>query len=108
MLRSFNYARHAALLHVGHSPEAAERLAPVARAWENEVRGAFLHAYGDEAVKGGAFSASAQFDAARGLLELFELEKALYELRYELQNRPDWVAVPLAGIAALAALPIEA
>jgi maltose alpha-D-glucosyltransferase/alpha-amylase len=36
------------------------------------------------------------------LLSLFELEKAFYELRYELDNRPDWVGVPLAGIAALA------
>ena len=33
----------------------------------------------------------------RGLLALFELEKALYELRYELDNRPDWVHVPLRG-----------
>ena len=38
------------------------------------------------------------------LLDLFELEKALYELRYELDNRPDWVGVPLAGIAALAGI----
>ena len=35
------------------------------------------------------------------MLDLFELEKALYELRYEIDNRPDWVEVPLAGIAAL-------
>ena len=44
----------------------------------------------------------AAFDAAQPLLDLFELEKALYELRYEIDNRPDWVGVPLAGIAALA------
>ena len=37
-----------------------------------------------------------------GLLALFELEKALYELRYELNNRVDWAQVPLQGIAALA------
>ena len=47
----------------------------------------------------------AGFDAALPLLSLFELEKALYELRYEIGNRPDWIAVPLAGIAALAGLP---
>ena len=41
---------------------------------------------------------------ATALLDLFELEKALYELRYELDNRPDWVGVPLAGIAALAGI----
>jgi maltose alpha-D-glucosyltransferase/alpha-amylase len=34
----------------------------------------------------------------RGLLRLFELEKVLYELRYEHNNRPDWLHVPLAGI----------
>jgi len=40
-------------------------------------------------------------DPSSGLLGLFELEKALYELRYELGNRPDWVSVPLQGINAL-------
>ena len=33
-----------------------------------------------------------------GLLGLFELEKALYELRYELSNRPSWAGIPLQGI----------
>jgi maltose alpha-D-glucosyltransferase / alpha-amylase len=37
-------------------------------------------------------------------VRLFEIEKALYELRYELNNRPEWVGVPLAGIAELAGL----
>ena len=37
---------------------------------------------------------------SRKLLAVFELEKAVYELRYELDNRPDWVAIPVAGIAA--------
>ena len=37
--------------------------------------------------------------AQERLIELFELEKVLYELRYELAHRPDWVAVPVAGIA---------
>jgi predicted trehalose synthase len=32
------------------------------------------------------------------LIALFELEKALYEIRYELNNRPDWVSIPVAGI----------
>ena len=32
------------------------------------------------------------------LLQVFELEKAVYELRYELNNRPDWVRIPVAGI----------
>jgi maltose alpha-D-glucosyltransferase/alpha-amylase len=43
--------------------------------------------------------------AARGLLGLFVLEKALYELGYELNNRPDWVRIPLRGLLALLAPP---
>ena len=35
------------------------------------------------------------------LLAVFELEKAVYELRYELNNRPDWVKIPVAGIVRL-------
>ena len=44
--------------------------------------------------------------ATRTLLTVFELEKAVYELRYELDNRPDWVAIPVAGIARLLEEPV--
>jgi maltose alpha-D-glucosyltransferase/alpha-amylase len=36
----------------------------------------------------------------RPLLDLFEIEKALYELRYELRNRPDWAGIPLRSLVA--------
>jgi predicted trehalose synthase len=39
--------------------------------------------------------------AIANLLSIFELEKAIYELRYELNNRPDWITIPVAGIARL-------
>jgi maltokinase len=42
----------------------------------------------------------------RTLLSIFELEKAVYELRYELNNRPDWVGIPVAGIARLLEEPL--
>jgi maltose alpha-D-glucosyltransferase/alpha-amylase len=105
MLRSFDYARHTALHQT--TPNAAEiaRLGPAAREWERQVRAAFLQTYGEVAVEGGLYTDPAAFEAASPLLDLFELEKALYELRYEMDNRPDWVAVPLAGIAALAGIP---
>ena len=73
---------------------------PLAAAWQAEVRRTFLAAYA-EAAPGGE---SAFADAA-GLLRLFELEKALYELRYEINNRPDWVHVPLQGLRALIGAP---
>jgi len=97
MLRSFNYARWTALRQALEGHDDVERLTPHAEDWETRVRGTFLHAY-EEAV--GELYAS--FDDGRGLLELFELEKAFYELRYELNNRPGWVGIPLKGILALA------
>jgi maltose alpha-D-glucosyltransferase/alpha-amylase len=98
MLRSFNYARWTALRQALQGEADHERLAPYAEDWEARVRRAFLGAYA-EAVRGSGLYAS--FDDMRGLLELLELEKALYELRYELGNRPGWVGIPLAGILAL-------
>jgi len=98
MLRSFNYARHAALLRATEQqPESLANLAPLAQSWETQVRDTFLRAYA-ERVQGSELYRS--FDGARPLLELFELEKAFYELRYELSHRPDWAVVPLRGILA--------
>ena len=68
------------------------------------MREAFLQTYADVAISGGLAADAAAFEAALPLLDLFELEKALYELRYEIDNRPDWVGVPLAGLAALAGI----
>ena len=55
---------------------------------------AFLAAYADGDKGSGLFDS---FDDVAGLLTLFELEKVLYELRYEINNRPDWIHVPLSG-----------
>ncbi len=104
MLRSFDYARHSALQQSAKSGPERERMAPVARDWEHRVRKGFLQRYREVAVAGGLYADEGQFDAASAMLDLFELEKALYELRYEIDNRPDWVEVPLAGIAALLGL----
>jgi maltose alpha-D-glucosyltransferase/alpha-amylase len=104
LLRSFDYARHTALRQMAASPAELERLAPLARRWERQVREAFVAEYGEVAIGGGLYADAAGFAAVQPLLGLFELEKALYELRYEIDNRPDWIGVPLAGIAALAGL----
>jgi maltose alpha-D-glucosyltransferase/alpha-amylase len=101
MLRSFNYAHWTALRRAAQAPEDSARLAPLAVRWELETRRAFLDAYEEAVRDGGLYRA---FGEARRLLELFELEKALYELRYEINNRPGWVQVPLQGILAVAGL----
>jgi maltose alpha-D-glucosyltransferase/alpha-amylase len=95
MLRSFNYARWSALRRVAQSTDEAERLAAPAIAWERATRAAFLSGYGATLAP----PDGAPLDAE--LLSLFELDKALYELRYELGNRIEWAQVPLHGVLAL-------
>jgi len=99
MLRSFSYASRSALRQVAQQDEAAAaQLLGAARDWELACRTAFLDAYA-------AGMAAGEIPAALDtrLLALFELEKALYELRYEIDNRCDWAQVPLQGILALLA-----
>jgi maltose alpha-D-glucosyltransferase / alpha-amylase len=103
MLRSFDYARQTALRQTAQNSLEVERLAPVARHWERRVRAAFIESYRDTAVAHGLYADADAFEQALPLLALFELEKAFYEVRYEMDNRPDWLAVPLAGIVAMAA-----
>jgi len=74
MLRSFSYARWS----------ASDKANPALDDWEAQTRKAFLAAYGVDPDQ-------------RGVLALAEIEKLLYELRYELANRPDWIHVPLRG-----------
>ncbi len=95
MLRSFAYVHHSALREVAHNEAEAAKLAPLTIAWERETRAAFLSAY-DAAARGAGLYETLQ--AGSGLLGLFELEKALYELRYEIGNRPNWIGIPLQGI----------
>jgi maltose alpha-D-glucosyltransferase/alpha-amylase len=104
MLRSFDYARHTALHKTAQGTTELARLAAPARQWERDVRAAFMASYREGVVTGGLYADDEAFAAAQPILDMFELEKALYELRYELGNRPDWVGVPLAGIATLAGL----
>jgi maltose alpha-D-glucosyltransferase/alpha-amylase len=98
MLRSFAYAQESALRAVAHNETEAARLAPLARGWETEVRSAFLAAYDARAASRGGQALYSALKPGEGLLGLFELEKVLYELRYEIGNRPTWAGIPLQGI----------
>jgi len=95
MLRSFSYVEHSALRSVAHDEAEYAKLAPLAQGWSAEARTAFLAAYDAGARPAGLY---VSLEPGRGLLGLFELEKALYELRYELANRPAWAGIPLRGI----------
>ena len=96
MLRSFDYAMHAALFKfVAGRPDARETVAAAGRQWQAQATTAFLDGYEEVARAAGLGSARAQ---AQSLLEIFVLEKVVYELRYEVDNRPDWVRIPLNGL----------
>jgi maltose alpha-D-glucosyltransferase/alpha-amylase len=97
MIRSFGYAAYAGLFaHTSSRRSELARLESWARIWQLCASSAFVDAY-FTAVDGALFvpAANAERDA---LLEMFVLDKALYELNYELNNRPDWVRIPLRGI----------
>jgi len=97
MLRSFSYARGSTQLRERTEPNI-ERLVPALEAWERSTRKAFLQAYAAAMEESGVYDS---FEDMRGLLQLAEMEKVLYELRYEAANRPDWMHIPVQGLLAL-------
>ncbi|HUB79073.1 MAG TPA: maltose alpha-D-glucosyltransferase [Bryobacteraceae bacterium] len=102
MLRSFSYAANATLMtYTTRHPEDFEALEPWATLWERTVSAEFLATY-REGTQGSNILPPAEEDFRR-LLDAYLLEKATYELMYELNNRPTWVRIPLAGILALTA-----
>ena len=97
MLRSFSYVGHSALRTWRTTMSSLPSSLRSRGLGTTEVRSAFLAAY-----EGAARGANLYYRCARAgiaaSLGLFELEKALYELRYEIGNRPAWAGVPLQGI----------
>jgi maltokinase len=97
MLRSFHYAT-AVVLREREEFET-EALAPKAAAWEARNRAAFLDGYfGTDGVAGLLPPSPADVDVA---LTAWELDKAIYEVGYERDHRPDWVDIPESAIARL-------
>jgi len=100
MLRSFSYAAYASLLnYTARHPEDVSRLEPWAQLWERSVAGEFLREY-RQTARGATFCPVEANDFS-SLLSVFLLDKALYEVLYELNSRPAWVRIPLLGITAL-------
>jgi maltose alpha-D-glucosyltransferase/alpha-amylase len=100
MLRSINYAAVAGVRGLAADRgEDTSALEPLARDWERRSTAAFLAGY--RTTIAGCVSYPADPELAQRLLELFVLEKAFYEISYELANRPSWLRIPLEGIGAI-------
>jgi maltose alpha-D-glucosyltransferase/alpha-amylase len=97
LLRSIDYSTTAALERaLANAPDEQGRLAPALAIWRDVSAATFVAAY-REALTDGRLWPQERADADR-LLDLFLIDKALYEIEYELSHRPQWMRVPLAGI----------
>ena len=99
MVRSFHYAAHAALRQRGDfhvTSQTTQSSISCAEQWYQGARGAFLQGY--RTIAGEAPFSPRSHQEFHLLLDTHLLDKALYELAYELNNRPDWVDLPLTGI----------
>jgi maltose alpha-D-glucosyltransferase / alpha-amylase len=99
MLRSFHYAAYAPLLGQTPNGERVQTLGSWAHFWHRWVSAAFLKSY--LTTSGDASYIPGTTSETEVLLDAYMLDKAIYELGYELNNRPSWVAIPLGGIADL-------
>ena len=95
MLRSFAYAGAVTRLSGTSSARLTESLT---RTWEEQARDAFLHGYRDETVAKGARFVPSDAAGFTEALSAWELDKVVYEIHYELNNRPDWLYVPLEAL----------
>ena len=98
MLRSFDYSGYSAAFHMDNSPDEKEQVMALAREWGRQAGEKFLNGY-LAAVQGsyGVLLPGNPRDFQL-LLLCFKLEKALYEIRYELRNRPRWVNIAIKGL----------
>jgi maltose alpha-D-glucosyltransferase/alpha-amylase len=100
MLRSFSYAAYSSLFnYVTRRADNIAKLEPWAKLWEHCVSAEFLRAYRETAHD--ANFLPVDDSDFRKLLNVFMVDKALYEVLYELNARPDWVRIPLMGVLSL-------
>jgi maltose alpha-D-glucosyltransferase / alpha-amylase len=108
MLRSFSYAAYVASLNQVDRgivrPEDVPSMEPWVTLWIQWVSSAFLKAYLEASSRGSFLPA--EKEELKVLLGAYLLDKSMYELAYELNNRPDWVRVPIKGILELLRSPL--
>jgi len=96
MMRSFQYAAYSALWQPAMRAEDVPFLERWANIWYRQMSSVFLQRY-LQATAGATFVPQNPEDL-QILLEAYLLDKAVYEIGYELNNRPDWVVIPIRGI----------
>jgi maltose alpha-D-glucosyltransferase/alpha-amylase len=102
MIRSFDYAGNAVLQRRRPGAQTGDGSAAyraVIEDWRRETTERFLAAYRDSVA--GCPAVPQQHQPFAAALHVYVLEKALYEVCYEAANRPDWLAIPLAGVGRL-------
>lgn len=101
MIRSFQYAAYAYMLNavMVQKDRDKDKLERVADVWSNAVTRIYLQSY-VERVKGSKIIPSDE-SSFRILMEAYLSEKAIYEIGYELNNRPDWALIPIKGLIQL-------
>jgi maltose alpha-D-glucosyltransferase / alpha-amylase len=97
MIRSFDYATSAAVRQIAETrPASLPRAAALAESWRERAVAGFRAAY-RKATRGSPVFPANKLQG-KALIDFFTLEKAVYEVNYELANRPGWVSIPLTGI----------
>jgi maltose alpha-D-glucosyltransferase/alpha-amylase len=96
MLRSIDYAAETAFAEGFHRPMASDATNPI-HGWRETASATFLDTYHEH--MSGCPTYPEQSDFSKRMLELFVMQKAAYEVVYELNNRPAWVGIPLSGLA---------
>ncbi|HEY5513443.1 MAG TPA: putative maltokinase, partial [Geomonas sp.] len=100
MMRSFSYAAYAVLMQRSQMrAEDIPFLEPWAETWSRYNAGVFLASY--QKIVAGSGLLPKEPEDVETMLQTFLLDKAIYELGYELNNRPGWVSIPLRGILGL-------
>ncbi|MDB5110855.1 MAG: trehalose synthase [Mucilaginibacter sp.] len=100
MIRSFHYAAYGSLLLDNQiRPEDVNKLIPYVEQWYHYMSGFFMQSY-LKTVDGSSFVPKDSEDLQL-LMQTYLLQKAIYELNYEINNRPGWVLVPIRGIKSI-------
>jgi maltose alpha-D-glucosyltransferase / alpha-amylase len=101
MLRSFHYAAAHALEHAPLRDEDRQPLGQWAELWHRTIAATFLRAYLERAA--GSLLVPRERSHLSRLVDFYLLDKCLYELLYEIDNRPGWLSIPLLGLEMLLA-----